>query len=422
MEKDIILFVQNVPPDVVESIASYRKVTKEKLRIAVIKDVWKKSNKELNKQSGIDIEILCDLNDPEKIAKALLLYQDKLRAITCRGEAYIESFTKIIPNVPYLKTPTSESLLWCSDKIRMRKRFMAYDKSITPRFFVTGDVKKKTIKEIKQKVGFPLIIKPSGLAASLLVSICFHEEELESMLKKTFRKIKKVYEDKGRKTHPAILVEQFMEGEMYSVDTYITARGKIYFCPMVHIKTGRSIGLDDFFGYQQMTPTTLRKSTVDKAELVASKAIKALGLRSSTAHVELMRTDNGWKVIEVGARIGGFRQALYKASYGIDHGMNDILVRIPQKPVVSKRTKGYSAAMKFYPKKEGILTQLKGIKKIQELKSVKNVIVHKKIGDRCLFAKHGGASVCSVILFNKERTTLLADIRRIEKGLLINTK
>jgi len=255
-----------------------------------------------------------------------------------------------------------------------------------------------------------------------LVSICFHEEELESMLKKTFRKIQKVYEEKGRETTPAVLVEQFMEGEMYSTDAYVTARGKIYFCPMVHIKTGRSIGFDDFFGYQQITPTTLRKSTIEKAEAVAEKAIRALGLRSSTAHIELMRTDNGWKVIEVGARVGGFRQALYKASYGIDHGMNDILIRMPQKPIITKKAKGYSAAMKFYPKKEGALTQLKGIKKIQELKSIRNVNVNKKIGDRCLFAKHGGVSVCNIILFNKDRTALLADIRRIEKGLLINTR
>ena len=77
--------------------------------------------------------------------------------------------------------------------------------------------------------------------------------------------------------------------------------------------------------------------------------------------------------------------------------------------------------MKFFPAKEGTLSQLKGIKKIQELKSVKKAKIHKKIGDKCLFAKHGGVSVVNVMLFNKERSKLLADMRRIEKGLVIVT-
>jgi len=135
-----------------------------------------------------------------------------------------------------------------------------------------------------------------------------------------------------------------------------------------------------------------------------------------------MRTDNGWKVIEVGARIGGFRNDLYKLAYDIDHGANDVRIRIPEKPVITKKNIGFACAMQFYPEKEGTLSQLKGIKKVQELKSVKKTKVHKKIGDRCLFAKHGGKSVVDIILFNKERPKLLADIRRIEQNLGIVTK
>lgn len=421
MNKNIILFVNKVPPAAIEAVITYKKISKEKLRIAVIRDTRIKRDPDAKKNDLIDIEIFCDFSDSEKIAEAVFPFSSELKAITCRAEMYIGAFAQVIPNVPYLRTPTSESLLWSSDKIKMRKRFVSYDKSISPKYMVVHDAKKKTLSEIEKKINFPLIIKPAGLAQSMLVTLCYHKEELEKELKKVLRKVKKVYKDNKRTAEAQILVEEYIEGEMYSVDAYVTARGRVDFCPLVHVTTGKQIGRDDFFSYKAMTPTTLKKSTIEKAEEVGRAAVKALGLRSSTAHIELMRTDNGWKVIEVGARVGGFRSDLYKLAYGIEHGVNDIRVRIPVTPVVPRKRLGHACAMKFYPEKEGVLTQLKGIKKIKDLKSIKSVKQNKKIGDRCLFAKHGGKSVANVMLFNKDRSKLLADIRRIEKSLVIVT-
>jgi biotin carboxylase len=426
MTKNIILFVEDVPRNIFNDIRSFAKkngVT-DTYRIAVIRD-----EKVLLSKSTVDfflkhnvIDIPCNLNDSESIQKALLLYHDELLVITCRGESHIPNFAKIVPNVPYLRTPTSESLLWSCDKIKMRKRFRAHNKSISPQFLIVKDDSPEMIQKIKDKVGFPLIIKPSNLAVSLLVSICFHEQELETAIKKIFKKIRKIGEENGREETPRVLVEQFMEGEMYSVDAYVNSKGGVYFCPFVHIKTGRAIGFDDFFGYQQITPTLLKKTSIEAAETVAREAIKALALRSSTAHIELMRTEEGWKVIEIGPRVGGFRRDLYKLSYDINHSMNDILIRIPKTPVVPKKVKGYSAAMKFFAKQEGILTSLTGIIKIQELASFEKITVNKKIGDKCLHAKNGGQSICNVILFNESRSELLADIRRLESTLEIKTE
>ncbi len=419
MSKNIILFVQNVPGDFVTSLKKHTAETGQHYRVAVIRNIEDTADR---KKRTVDFDLECDFSKSESIQKALLPIYDELLAVTCRGEENIDEFIKVIPNVPYLRTPTTESLLWSCNKIQMRKRFRAYDKNITPKFVVVEDSSDETLEKIKQKIGFPLILKPNSLTASLLVSICFHEQELKEVLQKTFKKIQKVYEEKSRHSKPQVLVEQFMEGEMYSVDAYVNSKGKIYFCPFVHIKTGRSIGFDDFFGYLQMTPTLLKKSSIAAAEEVASQSVRALGLRSSTAHIELMRTEDGWKVIEIGPRVGGFRHDLYKNSFDINHSMNDVLIRIPRKPIIPKKVKGYSAAMKFFPKTEGVLTNLTGILKIQDLKSLKKISVKAKIGDKCLYAKNGGSSICNIILFNESRAELLADVRRIEKTLIIKTE
>jgi hypothetical protein len=184
---------------------------------------------------------------------------------------------------------------------------------------------------------------------------------------------------------------------------------------MVRVITGHNIGHDDFYNYLRITPTKLKKSSIDKAHKATEAGIHALGLRNTTTHVELMKVDDEWKIIEIGPRIGGFRDKLHRLSCDIDHSLNDILIRFPKKPIIPKKCKGYAATLKWYPKQEGRLVRLKGIKKIQELKSFVDMTIEKKLGDWCRFAKNGGKSVFTMTLYNAERSKLLADIRRVEK-------
>ena len=213
-----------------------------------------------------------------------------------------------------------------------------------------------------------------------------------------------------------------MEGDMYSIDSYVNSRGRVYHCPMVRVKTGKDIGHDDFFNYLQMTPTGLKQQSIDKAHSVAEIAIRALGLKNTTTHTELMKIDDVWKIIEIGPRMGGFRDTLHQLSCDIDHSLNDILIRIPKKPIIPKKCKGFAAAMKWFTEKEGKITEMKGIKKIEQLKSFHHIAVNKKVGDRAVFARNGGRSIFNVFLFNAERSKLLADIRRLEKLVQIKVK
>lgn len=423
-EPDIILFVNDIPddPEVMrKDLNEYGKKNKKSFRLAIIRDTRRIEIGEAKEYASDIIYLSCDFSDPIKIQKALLPYQNEILAVTCRSEINIDSFSKLVPNVPYLRTPTSESLDWAIQKTMMRKRFNAYDKKITPKFSIVKNFSKETIKNVKEKVGFPLVVKPSGLASSLLISVCYYEEELEQTLEESFKVIRKIYKENDRKKEPELLVEQFMEGEMFSIDGYVSSKGKVYFCPLVKVKTGKQIGFDDFFGYQRILPANIKKSSSEKAQEVAKKGVHALGLRSVTVHIELMRLEDVWKVIEIGPRVGGYRNLMYQLSYGINHALNDILIRIPQKPIIPRKVKGHTAVFLFYAKKEGRLKAIKGVKKVQELESFKEIKINKKIGDVCKFAKNGGKFVCNLVLFNQDRSKLLADIRRMEKTLKIIT-
>lgn len=418
--KEFILFINSVSSEDLVAIKDYNKKTGKQYKIAVLRDISKSTWEGPANQRGV-LLLTCKLNKSTSIKKTLGPYQHQIAAVIARGEVNVTNLRKIIPHVPYTPCPTETSLLWATDKLQMREQFRAYAPDITPKFTIVKDTSEESIEKIRKKVGFPLVIKPTGLAKSLLVSICFHEDELEKTLNKTLKKINKIYKENNRTDEPVILVEEFMEGEMYSIDAYINRKGSVSWCPLVHVKTGKEIGFDDFFGYQRLTPTTLNESAQEKAKLVAKDAIYALGLRNTTAHIELMRTNHGWKVIELGARIGGFRNVLYKLSYGINHSLNDILIRLNEKPKIPKKKKGYAAALVFYAKKEGKLKTFKGAKKVRALQSFEDIKINMQIGDMCKFAKHGGDSVCQVVLFNESRSNLLADIRRVEKSIIIET-
>lgn len=361
-----------------------------------------------------------ELTTPSAMHNALAPYKDRLLAVTCRAEINIPLLKKIIPHVPYVNTPTELSLDWTTDKVRMRQLLRNYDKAISPKFTVVHDANKETLDRIERVVGFPLMIKPSGLAASLLVTICYHREELEANLKNTVRKINRIYKERQGRGEPQILVEEFMEGVMYSIDAYVNQRGVIYYTPLVHVKTGRSVGYEDFFGYMRITPVNLKPHKIEDAKKAAEKAIEALNIRSTTCHIELMKTEDGWKVIELAPRIGGFRHEIYNLSYGIDHSLNDILIRIPRKPIITKKVKGYTSVMQFYARKKGKLKSIDGINKVRKLESFKRIEVTKKIGDMCDFARNGALPVFTIVLFNQNRSRLLADIRRLEQSVKIN--
>ncbi|PIR75305.1 MAG: hypothetical protein CO030_01985 [Candidatus Magasanikbacteria bacterium CG_4_9_14_0_2_um_filter_42_11] len=422
-KKNIILYIGKVYPHMVEAIRAYGKKHDVTYRIGLLYDPKQKFTDQTRPPfDDLDIILTCDFSSDESLQKALSSLQDEIWVVTVRGDDMIPRLQRVIPYVPYVRTPTEKSLSWASDKILMRQHLKRYNPALSPNFLIVEKVDKQTIKHIEDTLVFPVMVKPAGLAASRLVGMCYHKEELESFLKKVFKEIDAVYQETGGNWTPKVLVEEFIEGQMYSLDAFVSPSGKISYCPLVSIKTGKSIGFDDFFGYLQMTPPNLNTDSVAAAEEAAGQGIRALGLRATTAHVELFKTEQGWKIIEIGARVGGFRHMLYEFSFGMNHTMNDVLTRAGKKVDVKKKIQGYSAAMKFFGKKEGKLVKIGGIKKIQELKSLERLYINQKVGDTCKFAQHGGTSVFNLVLFHKDKSELLADIRRIEQTVDIQVE
>lgn len=214
-ERDMVLFVGSYLPTQKSALAKLSRSLDKTVIALVLIDVTDPSARKKLPNDPKAVVIPCDFSSHLTIEKMIAPYKQRLLAVTCRAEKNIPLLKKVVPHIPYINSPTELSLEWTTDKIRMRQLLRNYDKDISPKFLVVHDASQETLDRIEKKVGFPLIIKPSGLAASLLVTLCYHREELEANLKNTVKKIDQIYKKKKGRGEPQILVEEFMEGAMF---------------------------------------------------------------------------------------------------------------------------------------------------------------------------------------------------------------
>lgn len=416
--KNIVLFVGPVNHMAILAVHDLEKHFNEKFRIAFLMSKKALVPTAIQKK-GIDFLIRVDIKNMAKVEQELLPIKDEVIVVNCRSVFYMPFYAQIISLFPHLLMPTRDSVEWCSNKLMMRRKFRRNFPEISPNYTPVYGAAQEDVNKIRKRVGFPCIVKPASLTASRHVSLCYHEEELQSTLKKIFRSLRASYKKHGVLVEPEVIVEQYMEGEMYSIDGYVDSMGKLTNLPAVHVKTAQNIGVDDFYGYRFLTPWKLSDPEKEKANDVAKKAVKSLGLRAVVVHMEFIKQEESWKILEVDARMGGHRDSMYRKSFAIPHGMNDLLTRMGEKPVIRKKLKQYAAAFNIFANKTGVIKSIKGLKKVRELESLTELIMVKKVGDRAGLSKNGFKKVLDIHMANKSKEKLLADMRRMEKAIKI---
>jgi hypothetical protein len=424
--RDTILTINVVEPDLVDAVKKHGKEIGLDLKGVVLID-RKYAAEALERDfprdtTGLFTEIFCDLEDADEIQRVIKPYSERLLAATCRFEPAIQHYRNVIPFIPYVLTPSETSLLWSTEKPLMRDRLSNYDRSLTPRYQYLERSDIQNVGDLIKDFKFPVIVKPSGLAASLLVTRCETFGELRECLHSTFESISAIYAREHRTSKPSILIEEFMVGDMYSTDAYVNDKGEVFCLPLVKVITGHSIGLPGFYSYRHIIPTGLDETEIKAAFDAASSSIHALNLRSTTTHIELFYTSDGWKIIEVGARIGGYRAALYGEAYGVDHFYNDIAIHLGKNPDMPGKPLQHAAGFNIYADQEGIIESIEGFEEAQKLESVLYMHVYSQPGDEALFANNGGWFIVDGILRNKDSQKLEEDMAKIRELVKINVR
>lgn len=347
-----------------------------------------------------DVEFIVVETDFETgLAEILEPFKQHLTAVVCRGDKQIQFLRKVIPFFPeQVKVSSIESLQAATNKRQMRELFSRHAPHVSPKFIRVQDASEDSLQLIREMVPFPVIVKPASLVSSLLIQQCQDEVALKLALNRVFHYINDLYEREERADAAEVIVEEYMTGDFYSIDAYVRSPDQVYLCPPVAYIPAQQIGVDDFFLYKRFIPTKLTATEIEAANKATTDAIKALGLTFTSAHVELIKTETGWKIIEIGPRLGRFRNSMYQYGYNIDHSYNDIAVHLDLEPKISDVLVKYCTAYSIYPHEEGVLRDITGLHKLENNPKVHNFKVFGKPGDDAKYAKNGGKALAEFII------------------------
>ncbi|HEU5121882.1 MAG TPA: ATP-grasp domain-containing protein [Candidatus Saccharimonadales bacterium] len=306
-----------------------------------------------------DIIMPLDFSKLDQELSKLDALRDAIAGLVCTYENYVTSKATL---TSYLELPgmSSAAARMATDKYLMRQAFMAANPSITPRFQKVTT--KAELLAFAASTTYPLILKPTNLVKSLLVLRCNTEQELltnfayaQSAIGDLYQK----YQIHGRESE--IIIEEFIKGKSCSIAAFVDGDGTPHFCDsVVAITPATERGVDDNYLYSRILPADLPQEMSDRLFNVAAAGIKALDMRSVPAHVELMYDGNDVKIIEIGARIGGYRPRMYQASYGLDLTAQEVRLAIGEQPELRGRFKAYSAVFELFPVKTGKFKEIRG--------------------------------------------------------------
>ena len=316
---------------------------------------------------------------------------------------------------------SENSALAATNKILMRQKFFDYDPSITPLFSKVNRF--EDIKDFTNKYGFPVMIKPGNLSKSLLVYKCNSLEEARNAyttMTELFSKIYKkynIYDKSGE-----IIVEQYLKGTMHTVAAFTNKKGEVFLCDdIVDNITASDIGKDDNYLYLRSIPSKLGKKQQKEILAVSKKGMKALGLKGTAGHVELFYTSAGPKIIEIGARLGGYRSRMYKLASGVDLVKADISAATGSRISLKKKFNNYCSVFEIFPDNEGMFKKVSNYEKIPNLATFYSMKLNVKDNEPIGQAKNGYKFTLNIVLKSESKAKITKDINFIKNNVKIET-
>lgn len=361
----------------------------------------------------------CDLSSAETIKAGVTELSDEINGVLNIYENFVLPSSRIATALG-LHGITEESALLCSDKYLMREKFSKLERNISPDFDWADSWDQ--VESFAKNHGFPLILKPVGLSKSLMVSKNHDIAELRLNFDKIQTDGAKVYEKYSPGREPRFLVEEFMEGKIVSVDGFADSEGNATILDIVvDYESGYDVGMDDNFHYSRIIPSQSSEDVQAEIREVAAMGMKALKMTSSPAHCELILTEDGPKIVEIGARNGGYRARMHLLANDIDiyGAMLDLSEGKPLS-VKPKRRDG-CAVLELFPSAKGAYDRLENESELRALSSFNDLKITPKSGEIIGKSSDGYKMAARVVLFNENIEQFHKDLEYLKSKVSVIT-
>lgn len=205
------------------------------------------------------------------------------------------------------------------------------------------------------QVTFPCVIKPADGAGSAGVTVVHNAAEAAT----AFRAAREPRGMYGMALDPRVLVQEFVEGAEYSVES-ITQKGvSTHLCLTRKTVTGGAHRVELGHGLPAILPPDIGATVIKEVD----RAIAAVGIRNGASHTEVMLSAEGHcTVIEIGARLGaGQIGFLIQHALGIDPWAACLDTALGHPARLTPTRSGYAAVRFLTSPHPGRLTAVTGL-------------------------------------------------------------
>lgn len=314
-----------------------------------------------------DVKLVVSTLDQEEVYRQALLYEpDFILTSTSDGPvrtaAYVNEKMGKRPDLSY------EDSLCATIKSYMRDRLKEYKVPI-PSYFAV-ETEEEFLKAVSA-LGGEGIVKPADNAGSRGV-IRLRQETRE--------RLKEIYQySKSYSRNGVVMVEEYMEGSEVSVEsmtvegetTVIAITDKIVTPPPFFVEIGH------------LEPSRQPLEMQEEIVKVTKQAVKAIRLQNGPSHTEVKITEEGPKIVEVAARLGGdfITSRLVPLSTGVDMVGASVLLATGEKADLKKQW-DRGSAIRFIQGRQGVLKEQNIPKDIYKMAGIEEVVFYKNVGDR----------------------------------------
>lgn len=276
---------------------------------------------------------------------------------------------------------SEDTALKATDKAVMRKCLQDAGVPV-PKFFKVGNLEEFRAAVCQFSGAF--VVKPADNSGSRGIVLVEDKNDAENAYEYSHR-----YSRNGN-----VVVEEYMRGPEVSVET-LSADGV---CHVIQITDKLTTGAPHFVEMGHSQPTALPPETAQKIRQVVIAANRAVGIENGPSHTEVIVTDEGPKIVEIGARLGGdcITTHLVPLSTGVDMVENCIRIALGQSadPNV-KFSKG--SAIRYFPQTAGTIQSITGQEQAAQIPGIQQISFVHGVGETVTEIDSSGARLGFVI-------------------------
>lgn len=190
----------------------------------------------------------------------------------------------------------------CSNKYLMQKTFQNH--GVPSAFFLQAGSLSE-VKAAARKIGYPLVVKAVDSSGSRGIQAAFTPEDVQP----AWENARQVARGE------TVLVESMLQGEEFGCQIIVDKGEVLRVLPHNDIVTPPPVSVP--IGHS--CPFLGSLEVVEQTAAVCARAVQALGIEQAVCNVDLMLTENGVFVLELGARIGATGiPEIMQTHYGLD--------------------------------------------------------------------------------------------------------